>query len=340
VIRVTLGAVAVLCAAAGCAGSASSPTETSELSQRPLDSAVEGWKTDFTKRAVPLSEFRSGGPTKDGIPSVDEPRFVAVSEVDFLEPREPVIELIVGGRARAYPIQILIWHEIVNDTIAGVPVAVTFCPLCNTALVFDRRVDGRVLDFGTTGKLRYSDLVMYDRQTESWWQQFGGTALIGHYAGRRLGRHPARMAAWREFAANHAHGLVLSLETGYDRAYGANPYQGYDDVDSPPIFAVPNEDDKRLPPKERVVFIERGNDAVVVPYTTLARKRAVRVVVGGERLVIRFRRGTVSALDRAAIAKGRDVGAAEVLRDGRLVEFDEPFWFVVAAFRPDARIVR
>jgi hypothetical protein len=132
---------------------------------------------------------------------------------------------------------------------------------------------------------------------------------------------------------------VLSRATGHDRPYGANPYEGYDDVDSPPFFAVPKADDERLPPKERVVFIERGDDAVVVPYSALARKRAVRVVVGGERLVVRFQHGTVSPLDADSIAGGREVGAAEVLRDGRLVAFEEPFWFVVAAFRPDARIV-
>jgi hypothetical protein len=263
-----------------------------------------------------------------------------VDKVDFVRPNEPVIELSVNGRTRGYPIQILIWHEIVNDTIAGVPVAVTFCPLCNTALVFDRRLDDDVLDFGTTGKLRHSDLVMYDRQTESWWQQFGGEGLVGEHAGARLDRIPARIVAWREFATQHPNALVLSRQTGYNRPYGANPYEGYDDIDSSPLFPVANEDDERLPPKERVVFIERGNDAVVVPYSVLEQRRAVRVRVGGDRLVVRFRHGPVSALDQAAIAESRDVGAAEVLHGARLVEFEEPFWFVVAAFRPDVRIVR
>jgi hypothetical protein len=133
---------------------------------------------------------------------------------------------------------------------------------------------------------------------------------------------------------------VLSRETGHERDYGANPYAGYDDVDSPPFFPVANESDKRLPPKERVVFIERGDEAVVIPYSVLEQRRIVQIVVGGERLVVRFRRGPVSPLDDGAVAEGRDGGAAEVLRDGRLVEFDEPFWVVVAAFRPDARIVR
>jgi hypothetical protein len=340
---VVIAAVVLAVVASGCGGSSSAPSEAGAERELPAEAQefrAEGWKTDFAKREAPLSEFLSGGPPRDGIPAIDAPRFLRVDEVDFIRPEEPVIELIVNGQARAYPIQILIWHEIVNDTIAGVPVAVTFCPLCNTTLVFDRRVDGEVLDFGTTGKLRHSDLVMYDRETESWWQQFGGEALVGEYAGTRLERLPARIVAWREFATQHQNGRVLSRQTGHDRPYGSNPYEGYDDIESPPIFAVPNADDKRLLPKERVVFIERGDDAVVVPYSVLERKRAVRVVVGGERLVVRFRPGLVSALDSPAIAEGREVGAAEVLRGGRLVEFEEPFWFAVAAFRPDVRIVR
>jgi hypothetical protein len=343
VVHLAIAALVLLAVGSGCGGSSSAPGESAAERDLPAEAQefrAEGWKTDFARREAPLSEFLSGGPPKDGIPAIDAPRFLRVHEVDFVRSEEPVIELVVNGEARAYPIQILIWHEIVNDTIAGVPVAVTFCPLCNTALVFDRRVDGDVLDFGTTGKLRHSDLVMYDRQTESWWQQFGGQALVGEYAGTRLDRFPARIVAWREFAAQQPDGRVLSRQTGHDRLYGANPYEGYDDIDSPPIAPVPNADDKRLPPKERVVFIERGGDAVVVPYSVLERKRALRVIVGGERLVVRFRTGLASALDSPAIADGREVGAAEVLRDGRLVEFEEPFWFVVAAFRPEARIVR
>jgi hypothetical protein len=299
-----------------------------------------GWDTDFSKRSVSFGEFMSGGPGKDGIPAIDDPAFVAVEEADFLEDREPVIELIVEGEARGYPIQILIWHEIVNDVVAGVPVAVTFCPLCNTAIVFHRRVDGRVLDFGTTGNLRNSDLVMYDRQTESWWQQFGGEALVGEFTGSELEQLPSRIVAWADFRREHAGGKVLSRETGFSRPYGNNPYVGYDSVDSSPIFPTRNADDERLPPKERVAFIERGDDAVVVPFSTLREKRAVRIEVGGSKLLVRWRPGVASSLDDGEIAAGRDAGAVEVREGGRLVSFDQPFWFAVAAFRPDARIVR
>ncbi len=340
VVRVTIAAVAALFVA-GCGGSTGARTDT-DLPPEALDFRVEGWKTDFAKREVPLSEFRSGGPPKDGIPAIDVPRFVPLGEVDFLRPQEPVIELIVNGQARAYPIQILIWHEIANDTVAGVPVAVTFCPLCNTALVFDRRLDGQVLDFGTTGNLRSSDLVMYDRQTESWWQQFGGEAVVGELAGAELEHLPARIVAWEDFAARHPGSEVLSRDTGHNRAYGANPYRGYDDVDSGPLFGAKNSDDDRLAPKERVVFIERGDDAVAVPFTALEKLGRVEVEVGGESLEVLWVPGVRSALDETNIFEGRTVGSAEVrsLDADAPVAFDTPFWFTVAAFRPDVEIVR
>lgn len=299
-----------------------------------------GWKTDFSKHSVPLAEFLSGGPGRDGIPAVDTPRLIAVEDVGFLDDREPVIELVVEGDARAYPIQVLIWHEIVNDVVGGVPVAVTFCPLCNTAIAFDRRVDEQTLDFGTTGNLRNSDLVMYDRQTESWWQQFGGEALVGEFTGAKLERLPSRIVSWSDFRRDHDEGKVLSRETGFSRPYGENPYVGYDSVDSSPIFPTKNADDERLPPKERVAFIERGGEAVVVPFSTLRAKKVVRLEVGGSKLLVRWRRGVASSLDEAEIAAGRDTGAAEVREGRRIVTFDQPFWFAVAAFRPDARIVR
>jgi hypothetical protein len=244
-----------------------------------------------------------------------------------------------GGEIRAYPIQILMWHEIVNARVGDVPIAVTFCPLCNTAITFDRRVDGKVLDFGTTGKLRDSDLVMYDRQTESWWQQFSGEALVGELAGTELPQLSSQIVAWADFRRDHPSAPVLDKDTGFFREYGANPYAGYDSVDSSPIFATRNSDDDRLPPKERVVYIEVGDEAFAVPFASLAKDRAIEIETDGGVLVVRWRPGVVSALDEAAVAGGRDVGAATVLLDGEPVPFSEPFWFVVAAFRPDIEIV-
>ncbi len=293
-----------------------------------------GWRTDFSKRSVPPGEVQSGGAGKDGIPAIDRPRFAPVARTSYLKPQEPVVSLVVNGQARAYPLQILIWHEIVNDRVGGVPVAVTFCPLCNTAIVFDARLRGERLTFGTTGNLRNSDLVMYDRKTESWWQQFGGEAVVGTLTGARLRQLPARIVSWSEFKRDHPRGLVLTRDTGFARPFGEYPYTGYDDVNTPPFFPVKNLGDKRLPPKERVVYIERGDEAVAIPFSALARKRVMRVVVGGHKLVVRFTGKAASALDTADIPSGRRVGTAEVRENGRLVPFSEPFWFSVAALQP------
>lgn len=339
--RALLAAVLVALATLGgaCGGSQQRPREHTAVE---IDLEREGWATDFSRRAVPLSAFQAGGPGKDGIPSIDRPRFVPAGQAGFLSPEEPVIELVVGGQARGYPIQILIWHEIVNDEVGGIPVAVTFCPLCNTALVFDRRVDGATLDFGVSGRLRDSDLVMYDRETESWWQQFGGEGVVGHYTGERLEQLPARIVSWKQFAAAHSDGLVLdrpkahptSRASDFLRPYGRNPYTGYDDVDSSPLFPTRSGDDERLHPKERVVFVERGGETVAIPFSALDRRKPITVEVGGDKIVVHHRPGV-----RSPFADS-DVGAVDVRLDGRLIPFDQPFWFAVAAFRPRTRIVR
>jgi hypothetical protein len=355
-LRIALGCALAAAALAGasCGGGESRPgdEEPAELADEinrevpnvglgegtpPPDASL--WRTDISKALVPLDEFQAGGPSKDGIPAIDEPRFQPASEVDWLDEREPVIAVTAGGETRAYPIQILIRHEIVNDRIGDAPLAVTFCPLCNTAIVFDRRVGGRVLDFGTTGKLRHSDLVMYDRQTETWWQQFGGDALVGELAGAKLRSVPARMVGWRDFRAEHPGAAVLTRETGHVREYGVNPYAGYDRIDSSPLFATRNADDDRLPPKERVVYVEVGDDAFAVPFPSLAERRRISISTAAGELVVVWRPNVASALDEAVVGDGRDVGAAFVLLDGEPFPFVEPFWFAVAAFRPDIEIV-
>ena len=192
------------------------------------------WTTDVSQTTIDLDDIRGGGPPKDGIPSIDDPSFIPVDEVDFLSDREPVVSF----EGRAYPIQILTWHEIVNDDVDGTPVAVTYCPLCNTAIIFDRRVGGDTLEFGVSGFLRENNLLMYDRQTETLWQQFDGEAVVGTYAGERLDILPARIISWEDFTDNHPDGQVLSRDTGYDRRYGSNPYEGYDAVGTGPLFAT------------------------------------------------------------------------------------------------------
>lgn len=283
------------------------------------------WKTDFSRHAVPFDEIVSGGPGKDGIPAIDQPKFQPAStEAPWLKDVEPVIALRVGNDVRAYPIQVLIWHEIVNDTVGGVPVVATFCPLCNTAIAFERRMDGQTLDFGTTGNLRHSDLVMYDRQTESWWQQITGEAIVGTLTGKKLTMVPASIVSWKEFKDTFPQGRVMTRDTGFRRAYGQNPYVGYDDVKASP-FLYRGPADGRLPPMERVVTVSVDGKDIAFPFSVLARRRAVHHDAGGKPLVVFWAPGTASALDRETIAGSRDVGSSGVfvaLLDGRRLTFE------------------
>jgi hypothetical protein len=293
--------------------------------QPPPSGASTEFQTDFSLHTVDYGEILSGGPPKDGIPPIDRPQLVSVGEADgWLEPMEPVILLQIGREARAYPLQILVWHEIVNDVVDGIPVLVTFCPLCNTAIAFERTLDGRVLDFGTTGRLRFSNLIMYDRQTETWWQQATGEAIAGELTGRRLEFLPAAIIAWEEFQAAYPEGQVLSTDTGHLRPYGQNPYVGYDDVRRSPFLYQGPATPGSMPPMARVLAIELNGDVVAFPYDALAQQRVVNTVIGGEAVVVFWEPGTASALDASEIALGRDVGSANAFErqaDGRTLSF-------------------
>ncbi|MDH5535604.1 MAG: DUF3179 domain-containing protein [Betaproteobacteria bacterium] len=293
-------------------------------------SAPTAWRgewprTDFSRHTVPFDEIESGGPPKDGIPAVDRPRFVSQKDAArWLDAREPVIVFEHRGEARAYPLQILMFHEIVNDTVGGTPVAVTFCPLCNASIVFDRRLDGALLDFGTTGKLRKSDLVMYDRQTESWWQQFTGKGIVGCYADATLHQMPSTIAAFADFREAYPLGRVLSRETGYFRPYGKNPYRGYDRIgDQPFLFRDPV--DPRLPAMERVLGVTRNGKVRIYPLTALATSPVVNDEVGGETVVVFSREGMLSALDAEVISESRQIPAAAAYSrrlGGRVLTFE------------------
>jgi hypothetical protein len=294
------------------------------LAAQPF-SGSEWPKTDFSRHSVPFAEIMSGGPPKDGIPAVDRPRFSGVSKAaQWLHAAEPVIVLVRGDDARAYPLQIMTYHEIVNDTVDGLPVAVTFCPLCNAAIVFDRRVSGTVLDFGTTGKLRKSDLVMYDRQTESWWQQFTGTGIIGRHTGATLRQIPSAVTSFADFRRSWPKGRVLTRETGFVRPYGRNPYRGYDRIgDMPFLFNDPV--DPRLPAMERVLGVSVGNTIRIYPFTTLDRLRIVNDSIGAEPVAVFTVEGMASALDAEIIRDARRVPAAAAYSrrlDTRVLSFE------------------
>jgi len=289
-----------------------SPLSATATPELPLPPGVASeFETDFSQHSVPFEEIVSGGPSKDVIPAIDEPAFVGIARADeWLAAHEAVIVVQMGEEARAYPVQIMLWHEIVNDTVNGVPLAVTFCPLCNTAIVFERTVDGRVLDFGTTGRLRYSNLIMYDRQTESWWQQATGEAIVGELTGHRLVFRSAAIVSWGAFKAAHPEGRVLSRDTEHRRDYGRNPYPAYDRREEPLLYEGPETPDA-LPVMARVLGVGlNGPQAVAYAYPALRDLRVVNDTLGGRPVVVLWEPGTVSPLDGTRVRGGRDVGAA------------------------------
>jgi len=355
------------------------PTPEIDLSEPPPRGAESEFSTDFTQHSIPYSDVLSGGPPKDGIPAIDAPKYVSISEADeWLKPIEPVVSVEVDGAGRAYPIQILMWHEIVNDTLNSEPLTVTFCPLCNTAIAFKRTVNGQILDFGTTGRLRFSNLIMYDRQTESWWQQATGEAIVGELLGSQLAFYPATIVSWESFKSEYPDGDVLSRDTGRSRNYGRNPYHGYDDINNTPFLyrgaPTPNE----LTAVARVLTIDLNGEAVAYPYLVLDQIHVVNDAVGGEDVVVFWQNGVASALDTNEVATGRDVGTGaafsrdvdgQVLTftyDGTVIKDEETnsiwsifgeaidgelkdtqlspvisinhFWFSWAAFKPETRI--
>lgn len=329
-VRTSLVATVLLAGAlilAACGSSGDGDSSGASGAEDELQVSTANWETDFSKSSVPLAEFRGGGPPKDGIPSIDDPKFVSVEEADgFLEGKEPIAVLEVGGKVRGYPIQILTWHEIVNDEIAGEPVAVTFCPLCNSTVAFSRDVGGETLEFGTTGNLRRSDLVMYDRTTESWWQQLTAEAVVGELTGETLEVLPSQIVSWNDFQQVNADAEVLSQDTGFSRSYGQNPYAGYDaDADSQP-FLLDQEVSDALPPKERVTAVQvEGQEPVVYPFPRLADDAPINDEIGGDDAVVLYDPEVASALDEATIADAREVGSAAVFEraiGGRTLTFE------------------
>jgi len=297
------------------------PTGPSALDDR--------FDSSFPEPLIDPNEVISGGPPPDGIPPIDDPKFVGVDKADtWLEDAEPVLVAQVGDDVRAYPIQILIWHEIVNDTVGGVPLAVTYCPLCNSAITFKRTVRGVETTFGTSGMLYNANLVMYDRATESLWNQLDGRAVIGLLTGEQLERLPANMISWGEFKRTHPDAKVLDKErTGRSRPYGTNPYTGLDNPDGAPFLFI-GDVDTRAKAMQRIVAIENENTAVAWTLDVLAGDGSVPTVTTGEfdgqPLVIFWEPGQNSALETDSVAVGRDVGNVGVFSpvvDGQTLSF-------------------
>ncbi len=226
---------------------------------------------DFSKHSIPLDEIYSGGPPKDGIPSIDNPKFVTgpKAEEDFLSNKDRVLGIFSNGKAKAYPIRILNWHEIVNDQIGGEPIVVTFCPLCGTGMIFDSNINGKPTSFGVSGLLYQSDMLLYDRETESLWSQIKSSSVAGDLTGTRLKLLSSTQTTWKAWKKKYPDTLVLSTKTGYRRDYDKDPYQGY--YSSSNLMFEVNQKKNWYHPKEKIIGIEIGESAKVYPFSELSK---------------------------------------------------------------------
>lgn len=268
------------------------------------------WETDFCQSSIDIEdEVLSGGVPRDGIPPIDNPSFESIEEADdWLRDQSPVISVEINGEARAYPLAILTRHEIVNDEFGDRPVAVTYCPLCNSAIVFDREVNGEALRFGVSGLLRNSDLIMWDDETESWWQQLTGEAIVGEFTGTQLEILPSQVVGFGAFVEQHPDGQVLSDE---GRSYGRNPYVGYDSSDRPFLFRG-SVDTRLESATDRVLAGTINGQPIAYPFSELSEELVINDTVAERPVVAIWQPGNVSAMDRAVINESRDVGMASL----------------------------
>lgn len=273
---------------------------------------------DLSKASIKRDEILSGGPPRDGIPSIDRPEFIDVSKVDYLRDNDIVIGLVRGDIARAYPTRILIWHEIVNDVIGGDAVAVTYCPLCGTAMVFERKIDGKVRTFGVSGLLYRSDVLMYDRESESLWSQLAMKAVSGPAVGTKLTWLHSEHLTWKAWREKYPHGKVLSTNTGYKRNYGRDTYTSYFSSENT-MFPVPHTR-KELSNKTWVIGVVINGKAKAYPVDDLPTDSAIKDKVGGKQLVVRY--DAQKKFPQISDSEGKQIPSVMV------------FWFAWQAFYP------
>ena len=275
---------------------------------------------DGTKYVVDPKKLLSGGVPKDEIPSIDDPKFVSVEEADkYIQDNELVLALTYKGVKRVYPLQILVWHEIVNDTIEDDPILVTYCPLCGSGIAFERRIDGEEVEFGVSGLLYNSDLVMYDRKTGSYWSQLEGMAIVGELSGTKLKLVPIDTVVWRDWKNEHPNSEVLDQRTGFRRSYGTDPYGGYYE-DSYLMFPVENRDD-RIHPKSVIFGVELEGDFKAYQEKDLEELNTIEDTVKETRIRI----------------ERNDIGVVTVTNLDTADEIvpHRAFWFAWYAFHPE-----
>jgi hypothetical protein len=315
------------------------------------------------KHIVPLDQLVSGGPPPDGIPSIDSPKFNSVNDGNkFLGDSDKVVGININGDIRAYPLQILVWHEIVNDNVGGISVAITYCPLCFTNQVFDRKVNNTILEFGTSGKLYNSNLVMYDRSSKSLWSQALGEGIVGKYAGIKLEKLPFDVAYWKDWKKIYPQTKVLSKDTGSARPYGADPYGDY--YTAPDILFPVSNKDNRLGLKEIVVGLENRdwskayklqdieklkviNDQLNNKSVTLFSLHPIMArlfdpLVNGQALLFKYNFTNNTFTDNQTGSQwdfeGKSIEGPMKGKKLMRLPFDEGYWFEWAAFHPGTQV--
>jgi hypothetical protein len=332
------------------ANDTSKNTSPPQVNQEPISSNTENnnekiLETNGVKHLVPLDKIRSGGPPKDGIPSIDDPKFAKAEDAAFMSDDDIVIGLEINGDARAYPLFILVWHEIVNDKVGNTPVAVTYCPLCYTNQVFKRVIDGKEVEFGTSGKLYNSNLVMYDRLTDTYWSQALGQAIKGELTGLKLDIIPFDVIFWADWKKLHPDTIVLTTDTGHARAYAVDPYGDYY-TNSQIVFPVENRDD-RIHPKEIILGFEADNiykaykqKDVESSVLFAGDSRAFDRVVDDMVLEFEYIDGKIfdvqtnSEWNYDGLAVSGELAGAQLTRLG----FNPGFWFEWVAFHPQTEV--
>jgi hypothetical protein len=280
---------------------------------------------DLQGATIPVEEVFKGGPPKDGIPSIDNPRFVKPASSTQLDDSDLVLGISLNGVSKAYPLPIMNWHEIVNDFFVDLPVVVTFCPLCGSGMAFESKMDGRSLTFGVSGLLYNSDVLLYDRQTESLWSQLKSSAVTGFYKAKQLKPVPMQHTTWQHWRKQHPNTLVLSFDTGFSRNYSRNPYEGYENIEQtyfPVKFRA-----KGLHPKERVIGLTINDKAKAWPFVELRKAGGViKDNIGGQSITVRFNEKHESA---------------EIIdKQGKALASVTLFWFAWAAFHPETELYR
>jgi hypothetical protein len=276
------------------------------------EDTINGFK--LTDLRIEREAIKSGGPPRDGIPSIDAPKFITPDKAEFMKDDDIVLSYTHEGKTRAYPLRVLVWHEIVNETINGKPILVTYCPLCGTAMIFDRKIGGKVRTFGVSGMLYQSDVLMYDREDESLWSQLKMEAVSGPLSGTKLEWLPSEHLTWKAWKAKYPKGEVLSTETGHQRNYTGTAYASYF-KSANTMFPIPKHNEA-LPDKEWVVGAIHDGKAVAFPLAQLEKNPQAKQ----DGVSLKF--DPDSRLATATDEKGNELPTVTV------------FWFAWQAFYP------